>query len=322
MNSHYPIRRTPSAGGFTLIELLVVIAIIALLIGILLPALGKARVAARKALSLANVRSLSQATAMYIGDEDDWVPYPNYNLDGVSQTRGWAYDLTPISNDIHEDQSWQTLTDAVRDERFSFQASGQLWEYLGGTRGEIKKSVSPSSDVPLVVESQGAASVFRSPSDRHKRADLVDVESAPAELLTSYAMNGCLTGLQPPPASRRGLTFPFFRATVWPSRYRATQIQSFGSPAVIFYEMASQANGGKRNSQWKGAAGEGRQAGTTWYGQWGSVTGRLDGSGSWVGGTYQRADGTFSKWCTSRPSPVYYTPNTTNGARDNDWSDG
>jgi len=57
-----------SRKGFTLIELLVVIAIIALLIGILLPALGSARAAARTTQCLANQRSLAQAVVLYAGD--------------------------------------------------------------------------------------------------------------------------------------------------------------------------------------------------------------------------------------------------------------
>lgn len=55
--------------GFTLIELLVVVSIIALLIGILLPALGSARATTRNAVCLSNVKMLATASLLYQQDD-------------------------------------------------------------------------------------------------------------------------------------------------------------------------------------------------------------------------------------------------------------
>ncbi len=59
--------------GFTLIELLVVIAIIALLVGLLLPALAKAREAGRLAVCMSNTRQMVIAVNGYAGDYKDRV---------------------------------------------------------------------------------------------------------------------------------------------------------------------------------------------------------------------------------------------------------
>ncbi len=70
---------TTRTRGFTLIELLVVIAIIALLVGILLPALGAARAAARSTVSMSNLRQLGTVIHTYALEHKDSFPNPFSN---------------------------------------------------------------------------------------------------------------------------------------------------------------------------------------------------------------------------------------------------
>jgi prepilin-type N-terminal cleavage/methylation domain-containing protein/prepilin-type processing-associated H-X9-DG protein len=115
MKSHHPLWRIATPPGFTLIELLVVIAIIAMLTGMLLPALSNAKGRAQSLACVNKLKQLQLAAQLYGDDHNDFFPP---NREGGS-----------VGSLVSREGAW-VLGHAQRDQTDENLRRGVLWDYV------------------------------------------------------------------------------------------------------------------------------------------------------------------------------------------------
>jgi prepilin-type N-terminal cleavage/methylation domain-containing protein/prepilin-type processing-associated H-X9-DG protein len=178
-----PHRWMRSPGAFTLIELLVVIAVIALLIGILVPSLAKARRAAMTARCLSNIRQLEMAQVLYANDYREYLIDAGLAHGGINSVQeAWPIQLAEyggsglvIRSPVDKSRYWP-ISEGGQDEGLSLSLVLELTQAGEPVQGQVARWTSyglnnftTRSVMPSVTPPPGAGAAARGPWDRLNR---------------------------------------------------------------------------------------------------------------------------------------------------------
>jgi prepilin-type processing-associated H-X9-DG protein len=153
--------------GFTIWELLIIIAIIALLVGLLLPALSRVRSVSTRMVCGSNLASYGKAGWMYLEENKEIFPVPDE----------WLYSKKSISPDHPIGCRWHDRIMSPRGEimRTSVEFQGKMWKYFGETEGY-------------------RCPIFRDIARNNGCENTAHNKNIPIEPQSSYTMNGYLGG--------------------------------------------------------------------------------------------------------------------------------
>jgi prepilin-type N-terminal cleavage/methylation domain-containing protein/prepilin-type processing-associated H-X9-DG protein len=161
-------RNRRSAWAFTLIELLVVIAIIAILVGLLLPAVQKVREAASRMKCSNNLKQLALACHNYQSAYGKFPSMAKYDQEGAFT---WVSIILPF---VEQDNAYAGYVGAITP--WCLDVTGEPSNFFGNASAAVQAQYNyltnqPNQATPTVAARQAVRSVFNCPSDNSALVD-------------------------------------------------------------------------------------------------------------------------------------------------------